>query len=265
MGLKYIEQAIQCVARERRWTKAEEQAFEAFERRVRDTDVQDAALDTAAPQNTGIPSQSALVTDPQSPRAETQRDRIREAYAETVLDTTVHKHIHDESLAESLAAEFGPEIAAGVLQTEPLTAELRSAVLSATEQARAERTRVLELFEDELASLTRASDLHDEINTTVSELEDASFETWRSENLEDAWERLLALEHDCEQLTQRRQELLHDRSDVSDPSMNDQRAVRYLYRTAPFTYPMLAVTAEYVERLQDHRQRIASLLTPKSD
>ena len=260
MDHRYIDHAVECVAREHRWTKAEKQAFEAFARRVRDTDVQDTAADTAAQQDTGAPAQSVLVMAAQSPRTETQRERIREAYTETVLDTTVHKHIHEESLAESLAAEFGPEIAAGVLQTEPLTSELRSAVLSATEQAQTERTRMLELFEDELTSLTRASDLHEEIDTTISELDDASFETWEPENLIDAWGRLLSLEHDCEALTRRRQELLRDCSDVAEPSMDGQRVVGYLYRTASFTFPVLAATAEYVEALHDERQQITTAI-----
>ena len=264
MGLEYVDYAIERVAREHRWTTAEQHAFEEFASRVRETDIRDSAGDTAAPQNTGTPSQSVLVTDDPSPPDAARRERIQEAYAETVLETTVHKYIHEESLAESLAAEFGPEIAAGVLQTEPITTELRSAVLSATEQARNERTRVLELFEDELASLTRASDLHEEIDTTVSELGETSFKTWESENLADAWERLLALEHDCEALTQRRQELLHDRSDVSESSMDDQRVVGYLYRAFPVTYPVLAATAEDVETLRIHRQQLTSALSAKA-
>ena len=81
-----------------------------------------------------------------------------------------------------------------MLQSEPLTPELRSAVLTAIDVTQSERTKVLELYEDELTSLTRASELHEEVETTVSELDDASFETWQTENLADAWDRLLKLE-----------------------------------------------------------------------
>ena len=260
MGHRYIDSAIECVAREQCWTNEELQAFGEFERHVRNTDVQDTP-DKVLPQTTGAPSQSGLLTAAQ-PAPETQRARVREAYAETVLETTVHKHIHEESLAESLFAEFGPEIAASVLQSEPLTPELRSAVFTAIDVAQTERTKVFELYEDERTSLTRASELHGEVETTVSELDDALFETWQTENLEDAWDRLLKLEVDCERLIRQRQELLHDRSNASEPNEEDQSIVKYLYRNAPFTYPVLAVTAEYLERLQTHRQQLASMSAP---
>ena len=260
MGHRYIDRAIECVVREQRWTNEELQAFGDFERHVRNTDVQDAP-DKALPQTTGAPSQSGMLTVAQ-PSTGTQRARIREAYAETVLETTVHKHIHEESLAESLSAEFSPEIAASVLQSEPLTPELRSAVLTAIDVTQTERTKVLELYEDELTSLICASELHEEVETTVSELDDAVFETWQIENMEDAWDRLLKLEVDCERLISQRQELLHDCSNASEPNGEDQSIVKYLYRNAPFTYPVLAVTAEYLERLQTHRQQLASMSAP---
>ena len=73
----------------------------------------------------------------------------------------------------------------------------------------------------------------------VPDLNDSSFETWQAENLVDAWEQLLALGHDCEALTQRRQELLREGSNVSKPSMTDQRVVGYLYQASSFTYSVL--------------------------
>ena len=87
MGHKYLERAIECVAREQHWTNEELQAFDEFERHIRNTDVQDAP--EKAPQTPGAPSQSGLLTAVQ-PSPETQRARIRETYAETVLETSVH-------------------------------------------------------------------------------------------------------------------------------------------------------------------------------
>ena len=259
MGHRHIDRAIECVAREKRWTKEELQAFDDFERQVRNTDVQD-TRDKTLPQTTGASSQSGLLMAAQ-PSPETQRARIREAYSETVLETTVHKLVHDESLAESLSAEFGPEIAASVFQLEPLTPELRSAVLTATDVVQTERTNVLELYEDELKSLNCANKLHREVEATVSELDDASFETWQTENMADAWDRLLRLEVDCESLTRQRQEHLHDRPYVSKSTSEYQDVMEYLYRNTPFTYPVLAVTAEYLDRLQAHRRQLTDMVT----
>lgn len=257
MDRRYVDHAISCVTRERRWTAAEEQAFEAFARRVQDADVRDAT--GTADSRPDVPAQS-LLTGAEQSASSAPRAQLRTAYAETVLETTAHRHAHDESPAESLAAEFGPEIAAGVLQTDPLTPALQSAVLRAAEQARDERTRVLDLFDRELDSLTRANDHLVEVDATVTELADAAVETWQRENLTDAWDRLLSLELECESLAQRRQAVLRERSGTSEAVMDALGVVEYLYRTCPFTYPVLAATAEYVDRLRDDRRRIADVM-----
>ena len=167
-----LNRACERVRDERQRTAEEQAAFEAFASRVAGLDVQR----SSAQNNSRNPPDTARAVTVSQP-ADPQLERVRDAYRETVMDTAVHRDEYDESLTESLAGEFSPDLAAGIRETEQLTPQLHTTLLNAAQQAHHERAILLELLADELSSLDDARDLHEEIATTLNELDAAAIES----------------------------------------------------------------------------------------
>ena len=246
LNLNQLDRACERVRDERQRTEEEQAAFEAFASRVAALDIQRSAAQNNSRQQATDTARAVTVSQPANPRLE----RVRDAYRETVMDTAVHRDEYDESVTESLAGEFSPELAAGIQETVQLTPQLHTALLNAAQQAQHERAILLELLADELSSLDNARDLHEEIATTLDELDAAAIETWATQSLEAALDRIQTLETECETLAQQRQELLQRRSNAPERELVDPSLCAYLYQEREFTYPVLATTSEAVERLQ---------------
>ena len=250
--------AFEQVKREQRWMKDEKQALKTFVHHLRNLESTKPTSGEALQQ---YPQKTNLIPIGGPSSTEQPTAEIRKAYVETVMDTAIHKYDYDESLEKSLANELSPEIAAGILQDGPVTAQLKTAILASVEQSQQQRTRALKLFDEELDSLEQACNLDERIETALAELDGVGLETWHPENVVAARDRLLGLEDDCERLVYTRQEMLRERPSLLGSTIDHETVAEYLYEKCSFDYPILAAAAELCAVLQERRQQITEILT----
>ncbi len=236
-----LEAARRCVRRERRRTVDEREAFEAFARRVADAE-------TAAP-----PQARAGATLVGGGRVGT--DAVRRAYRETVMSVPHYAEEYGDELGESVAAEFGPELAAG-LDDGVLTERLQHAVVAAARRAYADRDAFLDRLDAEAASLADAAErleaVHGELAGHQREFAGESYGA-----LEALHRRLGVLAEICDAVAADRQAHLREhRDDLGLPEAVPDLP-SYLYGDLEPDYPVLAAVAATADRVTDARRSIA--------
>ena len=218
-----VDAALDAVAEERATVRDEYQALGAFDGRV-------AGIRTVT-----VPTGPPLVADPQ-PSGQSL-ERVRTAYAETVMSAPHYEAEYGDTVAESLAAEFGDGLAAALLGGTALTPELRDAVRGATDAARREREEffdVLEPLESEPVPARRFDDLHDR------------------------WSTIRELQGRVDAVGLRRQETIRGHRTHLPGVPTD--LCEYLYYDLEASYPVLADVADLGERLNRARDRVERAL-----
>jgi hypothetical protein len=239
-----IDAALDAVAEERATIRDEYEALEAFDGRV-------AELPTVTV-STGPP----LVTDPQ-PSGQSL-DRVRTAYAETVMATPHYETEYGDTVAESLAAEFGDDLAAALLGGTALTPELRDAVRAATDAARQEREEFLEVLDREADSLSTAADDIADVAAAFESLDSRPIPARSFDDLHDRWSAIRELQARVDGIGMRRQETIRGHR-THLPGVPTDLA-EYLYHDLSVSYPVLAAVADLGERLDGARDRVERAL-----
>jgi hypothetical protein len=239
-----IDAALDAVAEERATIRDEYEALEAFDGRV-------AELPTVTV-STGPP----LVTDPQ-PSGQSL-DRVRTAYAETVMATPHYETEYGDTVAESLAAEFGDDLAAALLGGKALTPELRDAVRAAADAARREREEFLDVLDREADSLSTAADDVAAVEEAFESIDDRPLPARSFDDLHDRWSTIRELQARIEGISLRRQETIRGHR-TNLPGVPTDLS-EYLYHDLSSSYPALASVADLGERLDHARGRVEHAL-----
>jgi hypothetical protein len=239
-----IDAALDAVAEERATVRDEYEALGAFDGRV-------AELATVTV-STGPP----LVTDPQ-PSGQSL-ERVRTAYAETVMATPHYEAEYGDTVAESLAAEFGDGLAAALLGGTALTPELRDAVRAATDAARREREEFLDVLDSEADSLSTAAADITAVETAVESLDDRPVPARSFDDLHDRWSTIRELQGRVDGIGLRRQETIRGHRTHLPGVPTDLS--EYLYHDLSGSYPVLASVAALGERLDHARGRVEHAL-----
>jgi len=235
-----IDDALDAVAAERATIRAEHDALSAFDRRVAELE---AVTVSAGP--------SLLADQRQSDRS---LERVRTAYAETLMAVPHYESEYDDTLAESLAAEFGDDLAAALLSGEALTPTIRNAVRAAAAAARDEREEFLDVLDREAASLEAAAADIDEVRAELRALDDGPLSAQRFDELRRRWQGVRDLEARVDGIGRRRQETI--RSHRSDLPGVPTDLSEYLYADLSSPYPVLATLATVGERLTGAQRRV---------
>jgi hypothetical protein len=239
-----IDEARRVVAAERSTVSDEHDAFEAFDRRVADLSTVTVATEPPVMTDTH-PSDSSL-------------ERVRSAYAETVMSVPHYEAEYGDSVPESLAVEFGEDLAAAVVGGTALTPECRDAVRAAAAAARQERSDFLDVLDREAESLATAADAVADVRTTVEGLDDRPLPTRGFDDLRDCWSRLTDLEARTDAIGMRRQETIRGhRGDLPGVPTD---LTEYLYADLSVSYPVLATVADLGSDLARARRRVERAL-----
>jgi len=239
-----IDAALDAVADERAAVQAEYEAFATFDRRVADCSTVSAS--------TGPP----LVADPRP--SGKSLERVRTAYAETVMSVPHYEAEYDETVAESLAAEFGDDIAAALVGGTALTPEFREAVRAATDAARRERAEFLDVLDRESASLSTAADDVADLRADMDALDDRPLSARSFDDLYDLWTRVEELERRVDGIAFRRQETIRGhRNDLPGVPTD---LCEYLYAGLSASYPVLATLADLGGTLEQAGRRVERIL-----
>lgn len=244
VGLTYLPDARRRVAVERERTRAERDAFTAFGDRVSGL-----AVGPVAPG--GRQAAGTVVVD-STPEGATTR-KVRRAYSETVMAVDHYEAEYDEPLVAHLRAEVGAEVATAVAHDQPVTPQLREAVVSGARRAAAARESVLDGLADEADALADADDRLSAVEAAVAEVRPARRD-WPFEPLADAYWRLGDEATECSDLLERRQATLAEDADT-DGNRFDLAA--YLYGPLPVRHPVLAEGTELLAALRTTRADLA--------
>ena len=132
----HVRSAIALVETDHERTTTERDAFESFLHRISDLDVSSVDLQP----NHAHQASTQTLTTPETPEhAESQLERVRSAYRETIMSVPHYDEDYGDSLPKSLAEEFDPKIATAILISDQLTLHLRNRLIDATHHARESR------------------------------------------------------------------------------------------------------------------------------
>ncbi|GGL66337.1 DUF7260 family protein [Halocalculus aciditolerans] len=247
------------VEHERGVIDAERDAFAQFRKRV-----DRLAPDGAKSRESVTPSRSAAratMLDGSESTGQSALAAVRDAYRETVMATAHYDADYGDTYAESLAAEFGPELAHGLIGDGGFPAILRERLLAAVDSAVENRQRVRATLDREHRALTRAGETLAELREEVAAIDSRPFFDCDPDELRRLRADLTALDRQCDQLAASRQSGdLHTATTL--PHANDHCSLSdLLYDDLDVQFPVLSATATTSERIHDARTRVERALT----
>jgi len=185
-------------------------------------------------------------------------DAVRSAYRDTVMSVDHYDSDYGDSLHDSVAVELGIDVADRVVDGDVLDPLLWRELLSATRRVLADRERMITAVERERRSLVGCREDLDAIEGTIIEVTeertvDATDDP--SAGVEPSVRATLVdLEHQCEAVARRRQELIHDRSVVALSGVDEDGLVTYLYGDRTTSFPVLTDCLECLATIRYHRE-----------
>lgn len=235
--------------RERRRATDEIDAFRRFESRVR-------SIDPEVPprrETEGFARTVAFEEDCESSEALAE---VREAYEETVMAVPHYEEDYDDTYAESLRAEFDASLATALVDGNSFGKRCRAMLLSATAEAKTARQSLLAAVADEKDSLTAATN---KLETIIESLDTLSEQPLAGESFGalDAYRaRLEQLTRNCEAVLRRRQEAVFDQRRAVWLPADAPDIARYFYQSLDIDYPVMAVIADLLDRIDALRSSI---------
>lgn len=251
IGLIFVPEARAYCERERDETKSERDAFDTFISRVRDV----------SPADPGSPSMAD--TGPLVQRTDAAKTsgltEVTDAYRETVMGVP-HFDEYDESLDEHMAAEFGADIAHGVISGDRLTPPVKQGMLHAALEARERREKLLAVLDIEESSLAEHEATLVDIEERVQAVSEPLCADQSYEELEDARDALAACRDSIDATCEQRQEDRREAQLTSLRLQDDFDLQQYLYKSMDVTYPVLAEATRLLSRIRTAERRIENEL-----
>ncbi|MFW6003988.1 MAG: DUF7260 family protein [Halanaeroarchaeum sp.] len=243
-----LDSAVQTIETERRRTNDERQAFVAFERRVRDIEVE------------GSTGAGRWLTDDRSVADTGGRAlaQVRDAYEETVMSTPHYVEEYGDTYAESLVEEFDVTVTDALVNGDRLNRQVRRVLFAAIEKSKEKRRSFLSALDREAASVRDARNSLRPVLDRLDEFQPRAAMN-RSSTESDATELPIAdYVERVETVTETRQDTLFALRHGGWQPPDAPDAAHYFYRELAVDYPVLWATAEtsdWIEILKTHRRR----------
>ncbi|MFB6173784.1 MAG: hypothetical protein ABEI39_04000 [Halobacteriales archaeon] len=252
IALVHVRSARSVLEEERRRTRAERDAFQAFSREV-------ASID-AAPSGAATPAQGSVASVAR-PDPDRGLAAVRAAYEETVMETDHYEAEYDEPIEVNMAAEFGEEVASAVAEGQALTPQLREALITGAREARDRRDRLLDRLDREAENLEETTGRLADVESHLADMNEHRLSTRSFDELTDAWDRLDDLEEECRAALRERQRAVHGDSFTAGRAPTIQS---YLYQPLDVTYPVLAAGTDLVGKIRAARDRVATAVSRRA-
>lgn len=166
---------------------------------------------------------------------------------------------YDELFSEHIAAEFTPEIALLLNETDWLTEQHTSVLDSYIRTAITKRKDLAQALELEYGSIDHLGNQVHELSQEVLELSHREFITMDFGALEAHWRRLEKIKSTCDGIATDRQQLINSPTRAVGCSNSDICLNRYLYQDLAYDYPILATIGtlgECIYHLQTHIEHL---------
>lgn len=229
--------ARDCLRTERRRTIDEQEAFRAFERRIRRLDRQ------------GAPAQKGAMDVKLASGSARGLRSVRDAYEATVMSVPHYETEYGESFEQHVRVEFGPELAALLTRGTAFDTRARQAILAAASQAQETRETLANALDSEEESFATGTEELLPILDELAEYDPTQFSE-RSFGTLDAYRaRLTVLEDHCETIVDRRQATLVDQRRTLALTIDDPDVPTYVYQNLETTYPIVSTAADALQQI----------------
>ncbi|MFW6002837.1 MAG: DUF7260 family protein [Halanaeroarchaeum sp.] len=250
--LSHLYDAENCVEAELREVVAERNAYRAFAEAIESIPVTRAAGTVATPQT--IQTVESRVT----PAA-----HIRRAFEDTVMAVDHYDETYGESWETHLVNEFDADFLGGLREGSGVNPPMKRALRQQAIDAASRRDDLIRVLSTERSAVDEATATLDEIETSLSAMDDGSLRERPFEDLSEVHSSLEALEERTERLANRRQRQIHDESRCGRWDTRDLTLQEYLYGPLPTTYPVLHTTTRLGEDLEVARHRVLETMTAR--
>ncbi len=240
-----IQQTQQAIDTEIRRTRSEAHAFKDFAVEVRKLDSSASSTGTA-----GTITRSVAVNTPNS------RQKLKSAYKNTVMEVPHYKEEYGDSFQESFIAEFGAALGEAVLQGPSFDPRQRRLLLAKTQQARQDRSKLIDTLDEEQESVRTLSSQIREVSEEIGKLEEKAAAAGRFDSFVDIRSRLLTIESTSESLIATRQETLTEQRKTLSLPIDAPDVPTYLYKEMDVTYPLLASIADILSKRNSLQARV---------
>lgn len=246
--------AIDRVREEIAFIRAELDAFERFEERIR-------RLPCVTHAQSATSMAGGVLTAPSS--APPTR-KLKHTYQSTVMSVPHYESEYDDTFEESVRTEFDEPVCQVLFGRVAFTPLAKSRLIGASENARHNRSELLDDLGREREELTAAVE---RFETWLTELDGirCRVSRWNDCEASTELERIDRLQEKCDVLSSKRQRSLHRRSGAFSHRRGPDTFAQYLYDGMSVTMPVLADVSEIGERLNDERNRIQRHLTGRHD
>lgn len=163
---------------------------------------------------------------------------------------------YDDTSEESIQAEFGPDIATALIQSDDLSTIAIEVLLAKVEQARSEREALIETCECDQASVDEASTVLKPIAEELQAIESICFDDRGFGALEAHRDRLLTLTDKCEHAATTRQTTIHRHRTAYSLPIDAPDICMYLYDEFDTAYPILSFCSDLARRIENCRLQV---------
>jgi hypothetical protein len=248
-----LRRAMSVVDSERQRVQEEADAFDSFADRIDDLETARARTTTTDPGATTLVEAGSTAG----------LRRVRDAYQRTVMSVQHFDEEYGESMLENMAMEFGDDVAGAVVGGATLTPQLQETLVRRSRQARDKRLVLLDHFDDELDAVTWAAEKLGRVESSVDRVTDQPIERLEYDDQRAEWYLLEDRQEECEQVLERRQETIQERTDIADSVGHVESLEDYMYEPLSVTYPVLASGTDLVERLETTQRRLAGAMASR--
>lgn len=255
-ALVYLPKARERCEEERTRTRDEVRAFEQFARRV---DRVDAASPQAAPRQSTAGPAATLVQPPDG--GDEGLRAVRDAYRETFMAVPHYEDEYDEPLSVNVAEEFDPGAATALADGNRLTPHVKQALVQCTVDARDRREQLLDVLDNELASIDAASDAFGEVETSLERLNERPLPDRSFDELVGTWREVRRLGARVEDVVEDRQTEVQSGENLCRGFSDPWSMYAYIYQSIRTNHPILREGARLLEDVSTAERRIVESLT----
>ena len=189
-----------------------------------------------------------------------ETNSIKNIFEETVMSVPHYQEDYDESFTEHIAAEFTPEIALLLNETDWLTEQHASVLDSYIHTAITQRKELAQTLEVEYDSVDHLGTQAHERSQQVLEISHRELNCMDFGALEAHWRRLETITTKCDSIAADRQELIDSPTRAVGRSNSDISLNSYLYEDLAYDYPILATIGTLGGCIYDLQTQIERLI-----
>ncbi|UWG47911.1 Uncharacterized protein HSRCO_1632 [Halanaeroarchaeum sp. HSR-CO] len=250
--LSHLYDAEDRVEAEMREVVAERNAYRAFAEAIDSIPVVQPAGAVATPQSIQTMETRAAPVD-----------HVRRAFEETVMAVDHYDDTYGETWETHLVNEFDADFLGGLREGSGVNRPMKRALQQRALDAASRRDELIQVLSTEQAAVEDATATLDEIETSLSSMDDGSLDERSFEELMETYAALETLEDRTVRLARRRQRQIHNETRCGRWDTSDLTLQEYLYGPLSMTYPVLHTTTRLTDDLGTARHSVVETMTAR--